>query len=427
MRLDVTKNTAFWMFALAGVVAACGEGAQTGQADASADTKPEPDAHTTTSKDAGSPDREASIGRDAPGPMSDGAVTLVNPAPGSKLFIGTNFWNIEWEPSTDYFLPGVDFATTTDPWQPQFLADLAPYHVLRFMDWNDTNASDNPQATWSTRTQKTASQLQIPIAFEWQIDLCNREKKDYWLNVPHMADATYWTQLAELVYAELDPSLRVYLEWSNEVWNGGFPQEAYATSQAESLGLPGSIPSASYYVYAAVRVYAAFEAVFGKGSPRLVKVLAGQAAWTGPCEAHMTALADSTINPTAEMPDVYAVAPYLTGTSISDLQGAIATTAGWITSTEGCVASAKLPVITYEGGSDSSAASGNGCATLQVDPGMQDLYVSYLSALSDAGLGGPFTQYTHVGSCWGLKPATSDTTDASPKYQGVLDWLAAHP
>lgn len=29
--------------------------------------------------------------------------------------------------------------------------------------------------------------------------------------------------------------------------------------------------------------------------------------------------------------------------------------------------------------------------------------------------------------CWGLKEKTSDSLSVSPKYQGVLDWLAAHP
>ena len=119
---------------------------------------------------------------------------LINPAPGTSFFVGANFWNIDWEGQSDYFQSGVDFATTTNPWLPELLTDLAPYHVLRFMDWNRTNDSSNPQAVWSTRKQKTAPQSE-PVAFEWQIDLCNRTKKDYWLNVPHEANASYWTKV----------------------------------------------------------------------------------------------------------------------------------------------------------------------------------------------------------------------------------------
>jgi len=349
---------------------------------------------------------------------------MANPAPGSGFFVGANFWNIDWEGQNDYFQSNVDFSTTTNPWLPQFISDLAPYHVLRFMDWNQINDDPNPQADWSTRTQKTDSQGE-PVAFEWQIDLCNRTKKDYWVNIPSQASASYWQQLAQLIYSQLDPSLRVYVEWSNEVWNSQFPQNGYAKSQAQSLGLSGSNAAASYYVYEAVRVFEAFEAVFGKGSPRLVKVLAGQSAYTGPCMAHLTALGDSKINPNGTKPDVYAVAPYVVGASVSDLTSGLSDASDWVQSDLDCASMANLPLISYEGGSDSS--SSNSCETVQVDPGMHDLYMSYLDTISGAGLLGPFMQYTHSGSCWGLKAATSDALSAAPKYKGLVDWLAAHP
>jgi hypothetical protein len=355
---------------------------------------------------------------------SGGAGGMANPAPGASFFIGANFWNVDWEGSADYFQSGVNWSTTTNPWVPQLLTDLAPYHVLRFMDWNLTNNSNNPQAVWSTRTQKTATQKE-PIAFEWQIDLCNRTKKDYWLNVPHEANAATWTQLAQLVYGSLDPSLRVYLEWSNEVWNGSFPQNGYAATQGQSLGLAGSDPAASYYVYESVRVYEAFEAVFGKGSPRLVKVLSGQWASSGPCSDEVKALSDSKINPNKTMPDVFAIAPYISGTTVSKVSSAISGIKSGISANISCAAMASMPVISYEGGQDSYAASN--CNAVQTDPGMHDVYTSFLDALVADGLKGPFMQYTHTGDCWGLKVNTTDANSAAPKYQGVLDWLAAHP
>lgn len=353
-----------------------------------------------------------------------GSGALVNPAPGSGFFVGANFWNIDWEGQGDYFQSGVDFATTTNPWVPELLTDLAPYHVLRFMDWNQTNDSNNSQAVWTTRKQKTDPQSE-PVAFEWQIDLCDRTKKDYWLNVPHEASASYWTELAQLVYTQLDPSLRVYLEWSNEVWNGSFPQNAYAAAEGQSLGLSGSDAAASYYVYEAVRMYEAFEAVFGKGSPRLVKVLSGQAAYDGPCTNDVKALSDSTINPRRTMPDVYAVAPYISGTTVAAVSGAIAGIKSGLQSNATCAAMASLPLVSYEGGADSYSATN--CQSVQTDPGMHDVYTSYLDALVADGLEGPFMQYTHAGSCWGMKVKTSDANSAAPKYQGLLDWLAAHP
>ena len=58
---------------------------------------------------------------------------------------------------------------------------------------------------------------------------------------------------------------------------------------------------------------------------------------------------------------------------------------------------------------------------------MTNLYVTFLNSMVSAGMSGPFMQYTHVGNCWGLKMATGDSNAKAPKYQGVLNWLAAHP
>lgn len=353
-------------------------------------------------------------------------VALVNPAPGGKLFVGVNFWRIEWEGASDYFQSGVDFASVTNPWQPNLLTDLVPFKIIRFMDWNATNDSNNPQANWGTRKQKSQDQTSAPVAFEWQIDLCNRAKMDYWLNVPHEANlTTYPASLAQLVYSQLDPTLRVYLEWSNEVWNGSFPQNAYAANQGTSLNLAGSDKALAYQVYASVRVWEAFEAAFGKGSPRLVKVLSGQHVYNGPCTSLMTALGNAIINPNGTLPTAFAVAPYFSGTTISDLQTSAAGVTSGLDSNATCAQGKGLPLISYEGGSDSYSA-GNGCTTLQHDANMRSLYSSYLDTLS-THQAGPFMQYTAEGSCWGLKEHTGDALSVSPKYQGVTDWLSSHP
>jgi hypothetical protein len=352
---------------------------------------------------------------------------LINPEPGSKLFVGANFWNVDWEGSGNYFASGVNWATTQNPWRPEFLNDLAPYHVLRFMDWNLTNDANNAQAKWEARKKKTEMQNE-PVAFEWQIDLCNRVKQDYWVTIPHQANDDYFMKLAQLIHDQLDPGLRVYVEWSNEVWNGMFPQRAYAQMQAKSLGLAGSDPAASYLVYQSVRAFEAFEAVFGKGSPRVVKVISGQAAYSGPCQAHIKALGDTKINPNHTQPSVYAIAPYLTADSVDALLNkAIPEAKLWAEDNYKCASGAGLPLISYEGGQDSYGAGVSGCTQLQHDARMHDVYTKFLDAMLAAKLTGPFMHYTHSGQCWGLKEKTSDTLDRSPKYKGVVDWLAAHP
>jgi hypothetical protein len=353
--------------------------------------------------------------------------TLVNPTPGSKFFVGTNFWNIGWQGRDDYFTSGVNFATTENPWRPDLVQDLAPYHVLRFMDWNLTNTSNNAQARWSSRLKKIDDQRDS-VALEWQIDLCNRAKTDCWITAPHESDAEYWKQLAKLVHETLDPNLRIYVEWSNEIWNAQFPQRAYAQSQGNALGLAGSDKAASFYVYQSVRVFEAFEAEFGKDSPRVVKVLTGQAEWSGPCETHIAALADSKINPNGTKVSAYAIAPYVKGSSVSALRSSLGEVKPWVEDNAACARKANLPLISYEGGPDSFGSdNGQACRGLQTDPGMREVYTGFLDAMYDAKLTGPFMQYTHSGNCWGLKQKTGEPAANAPKYQALVDWVAAHP
>lgn len=366
---------------------------------------------------------------------SGSSTTPANPAVGSKLFLGTNFWNEGWEPPSDYFASNVNWAATINPWNPSLLTDVSAYaHVIRFMDWNRTN--DLPDGAWSARAQPTVAPGDRGVAYEWQIDLCNRLKADYWINVPTQADDDHVTRLARLIQSKLDPSLHIYIEYSNEVWNGGFKQADYVDNKGVAMNIMGMnqwYKGWAWYVYRSVQIFELFEAVLGKDSPRLVKVISGQAGYTGDatnpapiCAWHLEALADSTVNPHNAKIDAYAIAPYFNGTSISELSSSIPTNLQYVSNHVACLKGKGIPLIAYEGGSDSYSA-GPGCKTLQQDPGMSDLYKTYLTGLASAGMTGPFIQYTHCGECWGLKSATGDTSGSAPKYQGVLAWLAAHP
>jgi len=359
---------------------------------------------------------------------------FVNPAPGSKFFIGANFWNEGWEPASDFFASNVNWATTTNPWNPTLLSDLAPYaHVLRFMDWNRTN--DQVAGSWAARAQPNVAPGDRGVAYEWQIDLCNRAHVDYWINVPTLADDDHVTKLAQLIQQKLDPSLRIYIEYSNEVWNGGFPQATYADNQGVAANMPGMnqwYKGWAWYVYRAVQIFQGFEAVFGKNSPRLVKVLSGQAGYTGDasnpapvCAWHLQSLADKTVNPQSETINAYAIAPYFGGTDTTALASDIPDEATLVQNHVACLKGTGIPLISYEGGQDSYAATS--CTAVATDPAMTNLYATYLNSMTSAGLLGPFMQYTHVGNCWGLKMATGDSNAKAPKYQGVLNWVAAHP
>jgi hypothetical protein len=360
--------------------------------------------------------------------------SFVNPAPGSKFFVGANFWNDEWEPASDLFISNVNWTTTTNPWNPALLSDLAPYaHVLRFMDWNRTN--DQVDGSWATRAQPNVAPGDRGVAYEWQIDLCNRAHVDYWINVPTLADDDHVTKLAQLIQEKLDPGLRIYIEYSNGVWNAGFPQSTYVSNQGVAANMPGvnqSYQGWAWYVFRSVQVFQGFEAVFGNNSPRLVKVLSGQANYAGDasnpaplCVWHLQSLADKTVNPQGETINAYAIAPYFAGQTTSALSADIPNEATYVQNHVACLKGTGIPLISYEGGQDSFAATS--CSAVATDPAMTNLYVTYLNAMMAAGMAGPFNQYTHVGNCWGLKMASGDSNANAPKYQGVLNWVAAHP
>ncbi len=130
----------------------------------------------------------------------------------------------------------------------QFKAALAPFSTLRFMDF--TAANWNQQATWSERVPPEAASFQRSgasygwqgkgAAWEYVIALANETHKDAWICVPAHADDDYVLQLARLFhdgnpaagFTPLGPDLKLYVEYSNEVWNWGFEQATYNDQQA---------------------------------------------------------------------------------------------------------------------------------------------------------------------------------------------------
>jgi fibronectin type 3 domain-containing protein len=80
-------------------------------------------------------------------------------------------------------------------------------------------------------------------AWEYMIMLANAEHHDMWINVPVDADDDYVTHLATLIRQGnaftpgLDSDLHVYVEYSNEVWNSGFPQQQYNQARADQEGI----------------------------------------------------------------------------------------------------------------------------------------------------------------------------------------------
>jgi|GEM_PF-1938986 Carbohydrate binding module (family 6). len=123
----------------------------------------------------------------------------------------------------------------------EFLNMLAPFSVLRCMDLLHTNSAPTYPAvtTWADRRRVTdarqVGETGKGVAWEYLCELAAVTGKDLWINIPVAADDTYVQNLATLLRDQLPAITKVYVEYSNEVWNGAFPQNPWniAAAQAE--------------------------------------------------------------------------------------------------------------------------------------------------------------------------------------------------
>ena len=168
---------------------------------------------------------------------------------------------------------------TKNRFNPALLKFMQPFKVLRFMDMMKTNNSK--VSSWEDRTPLNAAtwSKESGAPVEVMVDLANQMQADPWFNMPHKADDDYIRRFAEYVKENLHPNLKVYIEYSNEVWNSQFEQTQYVNEQGKKLGLDPDLWQGGqrYYSQRAVETFAIWEDVF-KDTDRLVRVLATQAA-----------------------------------------------------------------------------------------------------------------------------------------------------
>lgn len=138
--------------------------------------------------------------------------------------------------------PGFDPATAPT-FTPAYLSHVKRFNVLRFMDWMKTNEAQGI-VSWADRTTSDKLKTEAHIArWETAIELANTVGRDIWINIPVNANDEYVSQLASLLRDQLAANLNVYVEYSNEVWNGQFPQFRvnFDAAVAEVAGNPASV------------------------------------------------------------------------------------------------------------------------------------------------------------------------------------------
>lgn len=185
--------------------------------------------------------------------------------------------------------PGFDPAVAAVPtFHPDFVAQLAPYRTLRFMDWMRTNGggfggAPNAQQDFTDRPLRSHAHWtrEGGVPLEVMIELANLVDAEPWFTLPHRVSDAYATGFAQIVLAQLDAGRRVYVEHSNEVWNS-FPQ-GFEIEQDAQANFPGGAESGftkrmNQHGLRTAQLCALFRTAFGAQAARVECALGAQAA-----------------------------------------------------------------------------------------------------------------------------------------------------
>jgi len=333
---------------------------------------------------------------------------------------------------------------------PKFLQTMSQYAVLRFMDWMVTN--DSQIRTWAERPKMTDARWSIRgVPVEVMMSLAMRLRTEPWVNIPHLADDDYVARFAALVRDTLPEEFRVWVEYSNEVWNAQFTQHDEVAKCPAGKRYDDRYQS--LLVCQAERsdeIFRTWRKAFGKSASRVVRVLGTQAVvpW-----ASETALSHRNLH---ERVDVLAIAPYfgLTATHENQQELARLSVDELMERTDKEVLPAAIQhmqsqaevakrfgvdLVAYEGGQHFSAVIGvenNEAIAALFDainrhPRMKDFYLRYLAAWRDAG-GQLFVHYNNCGVIskwgrWGLLEYIDQPREEAPKFDAVMQFIDQNP
>ncbi len=342
-------------------------------------------------------------------------------------------------------MPGFERSYESQVFNPEFLERWESFKAFRFMDWMATNGSaveeweDRPKMGDAAWTVKGA-----PI--EIMVELANRTGIDPWFCMPHRASDDYVRRFARQVARDLDPSRKAYIEYSNEIWNGGFEQTDYAIERGTELGLSPDPWHAGllYSSRRSVEIFGIWEREFG-GAGRLVRVMASQAAnaWVSreklafeeahrSCDAlavapYMILCPSPDSDPSAAEVGTWTVDEVLDYLELKALPEAI----GWMAESKRVAGEFGVDLIAYEAGQHAVGVLGGenveSATSLFMAANrharMGRIYSRYLDAWKSAG-GGLCAIFSSIGgwSKWGSWGLLEFQDDDTPKYRAVVEW-----
>ncbi len=356
--------------------------------------------------------------------------------------------------------PGYDLSTTkvfTDEYIGLLTsANFAGYRFYPVENIWDAEPVYPAVTKWSQRKlPRDCSQLSMASidgkadgwCWEYIIQLANILGKDIWINIPISCDSDYVAHLATMLKTQLDPSINVYVENSNEVWS---PTQAthgpYNQAEADYYGITFD----QNYARRTVELARWFASVFGADAinNRIRVVLGAQQSYGGRSDAHLNYI-NSTFGPPKNF--IYALSPSLyfgttepNGDTSAIVEGMLADITAQLDSAtdpsyrSDVLARAKqwsLPggCVSYEGGPGIPSGGGKTNLANQIEANRG---VGIVSAIEKNYLdgwfyrGGGLAMYFTIESgynrygCWGI---TDDYTkpDRNYRMQAIRDVIAS--
>ncbi len=356
---------------------------------------------------------------------------------------------------------------TTETFNPEFLEKIEPFSTLRFMDWMETNHSE--QKEWADRPKLgDARYSEVGAPVEIMVELANQTDTNPWFTMPHQATDDYVTNFATYVRDNLEPELEVYIEYSNEVWNPQFEQSKWAGQQAQNQWSNSNLNYLDWYSQRTTEVVKIWDRVFAQDSERVIGVMSAQSANSSTGQQVLDYNWSSTnLSHEDTGIDAISVAPYF-GNYIgqptnrdrleswtteadgglnklfqeitqggllnnSPQGGALAQTYGNMAAYANLAQQEGLELLAYEGGQHLAGIQGleNNQAITDLfiaanrDPRMGVIYREYLEKWFDVG-GDLFVNFSDVESpskwgSWGTLESVHQ--DSSPKYDAIIDFL----
>lgn len=323
-------------------------------------------------------------------------------------------------------------ASPTQLFSTEFLDSLRPFGMLRFIDWED--AIQNTGGDWSKRTLPTAMTIGPDgVAVEHMVELLKELNADGYFCIPWNADDEYVTKFAQYVHDNMPANRTVYVEVSDEIWNG-----FAAGVQAQQEGIAQNLDSDPFtarmkrYGQKVNSVMRIWTQVYADRPSKLVRIAASQAVNFG--------VSDSALSFTdPNLIDALAIAPYFgydlfdnganQNASIDDLMLQLATKADESIDTmkrlKDHVAKYGKRMITYEAGQHVVTSNIPLAQSIERDPRMYDIYKRYIQRWHDE-LGDLMTLYSattpisQYGS-WGIREYNEQPLSETPKRRAAVE------